>query len=316
MEKILIIGSSNIDYMVNMDRFPVAGETLEAYNFMQSMGGKGANQAISAFRLGGDVLFVTSLGKDINGKNALDYYKREGLEVLPTLVDDTPTGSAMIWVNSSGENCIVINAGSNKKLTPEVIQDADIDSAIKNSDIILLQMEIPYSTVKKICNKAASLNKTVILNVAPATELDPEIIQTIDFLIVNTVEAEMISGIKYDSNNIAPIMDKLLSLGAKTVILTLGKEGSVIKNNEIYKHIPAFEVKAIDTTGAGDTFCGAFAAELSKGHNWEKALEFATAASAICVTKMGAQLSIPTEEEVINFMKNNNLKLIDYVYSR
>ena len=306
MDKILVIGSSNIDFTMKMDRFPVAGETLEALEFMQSMGGKGANQALSAFRLGGNVLFITSIGSDINGQNTLNYYKNQGLDILPLIVDEIPSGSAMIWVNSKGENCIVLNPGANKELTSDLVLKPEIEASIRNSDIILLQMEIPYLTVKKICELAAGLNKKIILNVAPARVLDSEILKMIDILVVNAVEAEMISGIKYNSTNSDLIIDKLISLGATTVILTLGKQGSIIKNNSIYKYVPAYKVKAIDSTGAGDTFCGAIAAELSRGHEWDEALNFATAASAICVTRMGAQPSIPTEQEVRNFIMNNN----------
>lgn len=307
MKKILIIGSTNVDYMMKMEEFPVAGETLEAQEFKQSMGGKGANQALSAHRLGGDVLFITSLGNDINGNNTLSYFKEEGLNVLPLIVENVPSGNAMIWVNSKGENCIVLNPGSNHEFTPDLIKKSDIKTAIENSDIILLQMEIPYTTVKEVCKIGNDLNKIIILNVAPARVLDSEILKMIDYLVVNVVEAEMISGIDYDGSNKELIIDRLLNLGVSNVILTLGKEGSVFKNNDVSKCLSAYEVETIDTTGAGDTFCGAFAAELSKGCKLDEALHFATAAAAICVTRMGAQPSIPFEKEVRAFMKNNNL---------
>lgn len=308
MKKILIIGSTNIDYMMKMDEFPVAGETLDALEFRQSMGGKGANQALSAHRLGGKVLFITSLGDDVNGDNTLNYFKEEGLNVLPLIVENTPSGSAMIWVNRKGENCIVLNPGANHKLTPDLIKKPEIEAAIRNSDIILLQMEIPYETVKDVCKLANELNKIVVLNVAPARKLDDEILKMIDYLVVNVVEAEMISGIDYDGSNKELIIDKLLSLGASTVILTLGKQGSILKNSSLDICLSAYEVDAVDTTGAGDTFCGAFAAELSRGCGLDDSLQFATASAAICVTRMGAQPSIPTEKGVRDFMKKNNLK--------
>lgn len=307
MNKIMVLGSTNVDYMMKMEKFPVAGETLDALEFKQSMGGKGANQALSAHRLGGDVLFITSLGNDVNGSNTLSYFKDEGLNVLPLIVENVPSGSAMIWVNSKGENCIVLNPGSNHEFTPDLINRPDIENAIRDSEIILLQMEIPYITVKKICKLASELNKIVILNVAPARELDSEFLKMIDYLVVNVVEAEMISGIDYDGSNKELIIDKLLDLGASTVILTLGKHGSILKSSKYNKSLSAYDVEAVDTTGAGDTFCGAFAAELSKGSKLDDALHFATAAAAICVTRMGAQPSIPSEKEVRDFMKYNIL---------
>lgn len=307
MNKILVVGSTNVDFMMKMEEFPVAGETLDALEFKLSMGGKGANQALSAHRLGGNVLFITSLGNDDNGNNTLSYFKKEGLNVLPLIIENTPSGSAMIWVNSRGENCIVLNPGANHEFTPDLLKKTELETAIKNSDYILLQMEIPYNTVKDICKFAKELNKIVILNVAPARQLDSEILKMIDFLVVNIIEAEMISGIDFDGSNKELIIDKLLTLGADTVILTLGKQGSILKNTRETICLSVYDVEAVDTTGAGDTFCGAFASELSKGCSLEESLHYATAAAAICVTRMGAQPSIPSEIEVRDFMKNNNL---------
>lgn len=307
MKKIMIIGSANIDYILKMNEFPVPGETVEASAFMQAMGGKGANQALAAHKLGGDVIFVTSLGSDSAGKNLLKYYKEQSLKVVPMIAEGTPTGSAMIWVNKNGENCIVINPGANRMFTSELVFKPDIETAIRKVDIVLLQMEIPYETVKTICEVAFKHGKKIILNVAPARSLDRNIIDKIDILVVNEVEAETISGIKVDGENIEIVLDKLLNMGVKNVIMTLGDRGSILKNGNVYKHIPAYSVNTVDTTAAGDTFCGAFAAELARKNNWEDALTFATAASAICVTRMGAQPSIPTESEVRNFLNNNKL---------
>ena len=309
MKKLLVIGSSNTDLIARVKYFPAPGETIEGMSYMEARGGKGANQALAAHRLGGDVCFITCLGDDSNGKNALEYYKKEGLEISSAkIVKDTPSGTAIILVDESGENCIVINPGANNMLSPSYIMA--VEDKIIESDIIVLQMEIPYETVKIICAFGKKHGKKVILNVAPARELEEDILKNIDILIVNEIEAETISGKKLEVLGKEGIVDKLLSMGPTTVILTLGKAGSYIKNSNMEKHISAFKVEALDTTAAGDTFCGALAARLSKNEDWGEVLTFASAAAALCVTKMGAQPSVPTEQEVFDFLKNINYEIL------
>ena len=306
MSKILVIGSSNTDLIARVKHFPHAGETIEGIAYMQTMGGKGANQAVAAHRLGGAVKFVTSLGKDTNGLNSLEYYNEEGLDTsLSLIVEDAPSGIAMIWVDEKGENSIVIISGANEMLSPGYIHE--IEKEILKADLIMLQMEIPYDTVKTVCDIAYEHNKQLLLNVAPARKLDAEIIKKIHILVVNETEAEIISGEKIREIGEQAVVDKLLALGAKSVVLTLGGKGSIMKNESEYHVIPAFKVKSIDSTGAGDTFCGALAAGLNKGRSWKDSLIFASAASAICVTRMGAQPSIPTETEVHDFLKKKTV---------
>ena len=301
MGKILVIGSSNTDLIATVKDFPAAGETIVGKSFLQVMGGKGANQAVAAHKLGGDVKFITCLGTDPNGQNTLKYFRKTGLDVSSSLlVEDTPSGTAIIMVDENGENCIVITPGANNQLLPEYVPKIKDDIAA--CDMVLMQMEIPYNTIKTVCELARKQQKTIMLNVAPARHLDNDLIKMIDILIVNESEAETISGEKIDEIGKEAIVDKLLELGAKTVVLTLGKQGCLLKNSRESYSIPAFRVKALDTTAAGDTFCGALAAELTRGESWEQALRFATAASAICVTRMGAQPSIPEEEEVNDFL--------------
>jgi ribokinase len=302
MYKILVVGSSNTDLVSRVERFPVAGETVEGKLFLQAMGGKGANQALAAHKLGGDVKFITCLGDDPNGENSMKYYRKQGLNIEGSfIVDDIPSGTAMIWVDDNGENCIVISPGANKKLTPEYVLDRKEE--ISGTDILLLQLEIPYESVKTLCEMASDAGKTVILNAAPAKKLDSEILRMVDILVVNETEAELITGEKIEHIGEEGIASRLLEFGVKVVVLTLGKKGCIMKAADHHFNIPSFDVEAVDTTAAGDTFCGALAAQLGKGKNWEQALNFATAASAICVTRMGAQPSVPTEEEVYCFLE-------------
>lgn len=304
MGKILVIGSSNTDLISTVENFPTAGETIVGKSFLQAMGGKGANQAVAAHKLGGDVKFITCMGKDANGQNALKYYQKEGLNVSSSLiVDEVPSGTAIILVDEKGENCIVITPGANKMLTSDYIYK--VEDAIIESDMVVLQMEIPYATVKTVCELAHRNHKTVLLNVAPACQLDEDLIKKIGIMVVNQTEAETISGEKIEAVGNEVVVEKLLGMGVNTVVLTLGKKGCLLKNNHQVLYVPAFKVETLDSTAAGDTFCGALAAELSRGHDWDAALKFATAASAICVTRMGAQPSIPSEQEVREFLSNH-----------
>ena len=304
MSKIVVIGSSNTDLIATVKNFPAAGETIAGKSFLQAMGGKGANQAVAAHKSGGDVKFITCLGTDANGRNTLKYFKDTGLDVSSALlVDEVPSGTAIILVDENGENCIVITPGANNLLLPEYIHKIKDDIAA--CDMIVMQMEIPYETIKTVCELACKQQKTVMLNVAPARRLEKELLKIIDILVVNETEAETVSGEKMNEIGEEAVVDKLLDSGAKTVVLTLGKRGCLMKNDREFYAIPAFSVKALDTTAAGDTFCGALAAGLTRGAGWEQALKFATAASAICVTRMGAQPSIPAIEEVNQFLNEN-----------
>lgn len=304
MSKILVVGSSNTDLIARVDRFPMAGETVEGKFFLQAMGGKGANQALAAHRLGGNVKFVTCLGNDANGKNTLKYYQQEGLDVSSALiVKDAPTGTAMILVNKEGENCIVITPGANQELSSDYIEN--IEDEIATASIVVLQMEIPMDTVRKVCEIASRFNTQVLLNVAPAREVDASLLKLVDILVVNETEIEKISGMSIATDGEEAVIESILAMGAGTVILTLGRKGCVVRNHQVNTHINAFQVEAVDTTAAGDTFCGALVAKLSKGVELVDALKFATASSAVCVMKLGAQPSIPTEKEVEAFLSQD-----------
>jgi ribokinase len=278
----------------------VAGETITGKFFMQAMGGKGANQALAAHRANGDVCFVTCLGSDANGKNALQYYAAEGLDVSLALeVDDEPTGTAMILVNDEGENIIVITPGANHRLSPAYV--SNLSDEISKASMVMLQMEIPFDTVKTVCELAKKSKTPVLLNVAPARKIDSSLIKLVDILVVNETEIETICGQRIDDIGEEGVIDMILSMGASTVILTLGKKGCIVKSETIHEHIAAFEVDTIDSTAAGDTFCGALVAQLSQGVDIVEAIRFATAAAALCVTRIGAQPSIPKEGDIRNF---------------
>jgi ribokinase len=306
MDKILVIGSSNVDLIAKVENFPAPGETIKGLSFQQAMGGKGANQALAAHRTGGKVSFITSLGNDANGNNALKYYKTEGLDAsLSKLSDNIPTGTAMIWVDKKGENSIVIIPGANRMLTSEYILNTK--EAIEKADIIVLQMEIPYETIKMICKVAFQKKKKVILNVAPACNLEEEIFKSVYFLVVNKTEAEVLTGEKIEEVGEVALVDRLLMKGVQNIILTLGKRGCLFKNTNEFLRIPAFSVDVKDTTAAGDTFCGALVTGISKNRNMKDVLEFASAAAALSVTTFGAQPSIPTEKEINEFLKGEKI---------
>ncbi len=301
MSKILVIGSSNTDLIATVDRFPLAGETILGSSFLQTMGGKGANQALAAHRAGGDVLFVTCLGNDAHGLTTLNYYKGERLRVQARLIDNAPTGTAMILVNKEAENVIIVTPGANHRLDESFLEEVEKEFA--SASYVMLQMEIPFATIEAACSLAVRHGVRVVMNVAPARRIG-SLISKVDILVVNENEIEMISGRSLaDGEEI--VIDQILAQGARTVILTLGSRGCHVKGQDVHFTVPAFAVTPTDTTAAGDTFCGALVAQLSKGSQMRDAVHFATASSAICVTRMGAQPSIPHENEVIDFINKN-----------
>lgn len=305
--QIVVIGSSNLDYIVTTDHFPKGGETIEGLSFTQAMGGKGANQAVAACRSGGAVSFITCVGNDLNGKNALTYYNKEGIDVSLALVkENVTTGTASIWVDKHGENSIIVIPGANQYLSSDYI--IPHSNRLIQANTILLQMEIPYETVKTIC-KISTGHTKVILNAAPAYSIEDEILQSIYMLVVNETEAETISKCQIEQIGEEEMVKTLLQKGVKNVILTLGSSGCIYSNGTDWLKIPAFKVQVKDTTAAGDTFCGALAVGIGKYSEIKQALIYATAAAALCVTSLGAQPSIPDEQDIVTFLNQNNIYL-------
>lgn len=284
--------------VINMERLPLPGETLLGGKFFMNPGGKGANQAVAAARLGGKVLFIAKVGNDPFGVRAVDQYKAEGINTKHVLVDkEHPSGVALILVDAHGENSIAVASGANAHLMPQDIDNAR--GAIEDGDILLMQLETPLETVEHAALLAKQLGKKVILNPAPAHPLTESLLRNLYMLIANETEAEYISGIQItDMNSVARAADIICGKGVENVVITLGSKGAFVKERGAYHQVQGLKVKAVDATAAGDTFCGALCVALAEGRSITEAVEFANRAAAITVTRMGAQSSLPYRREV------------------
>lgn len=302
-KRILVIGSSNTDMTVRSATLPKPGETVLGGDFRIGPGGKGANQAVAARLLGGDVTFVCKLGRDMFGEGASKHYESCGLDTSKILWSDKPSGVALITVDSKAENSIVVASGANADVTV-----SDIDSVaeiIKSSGILLLQLEIPMDAVVRAAEIAFEAGVQVVLNPAPATSLPAELLKCVSILIPNETEASAISGI--DINNLetaSAAAERLKGMGVREVIITMGSRGSMVCDGEC-TFVPAVKVNAVDTTAAGDTFCGGVCVALSEGKALSEAVKFATAASSIAVQRPGAQDSVPSRCEVDKLLNIN-----------
>lgn len=293
-KKILVIGSSNTDMTVKSEKMPAPGETVLGGVFVMGPGGKGANQAVAAKRLGGDVSFVCKLGKDIFGDNAIEGYNREGIDTSHILRSDMASGVALILVDSNAENCIAVAPGANNDLSPEDIES--LAGLIKEADYLILQLEIPIESVLKAAKIAHEAGVYVILNPAPACPLPEELFKYLSLITPNAGEVELLTGV---SGELDEKVEALRKMGVEDVIITLGSKGSyVAAAEEPSVLVPALKVNAVDTTAAGDTFCGALCVAMSEGKSLKEAAEFATKASSLTVQKMGAQSSIPYRKDL------------------
>ena len=300
--KITVIGSSNTDLVIKTPRLPAPGETVLGNKFIIAPGGKGANQAVAVARLGGDVTFVAKLGMDDFGDQRLKDFERDGMSTEFVFRDEnSPSGVALIFVDDEGENMIAAAQGANAKLLPEDVDKAI--SAILSATMLVLQLETAMETVEHAVAIADENNVPVILNPAPGRELSPSLMEKIDYLTPNETEAEILTGIKVDGDDDAQEAGaKLRELGVTNVIITMGKRGAMSVTGTANTLIPAFAVDAMDATAAGDAFNGGLAYALATGKGLESAILFANAVAALAVTKMGAQPSMPTGDEVEQFL--------------
>lgn len=289
----MVIGSANTDMVIRTQKFPSPGETILGGDFFMFSGGKGANQAVAAARLGGSVRFVGNLGQDIFGQRISDQLKQEGIDTQFLTTDPSlPSGIALILVNEGGENEIVVASGANLGFTDQLIQSAA--NAIATAEIILVQLEIPVPAVQLAAQLANGKQKRVVLNPAPAQPLPKDLYPLLYLITPNETEAEILTGIPVsDQVSAAKAAQKLLDLGVQHVIITLGAKGAFFKDRQTEFLVEAPIVTAVDTTAAGDVFNGALAVALSFGEDWPAAISKACKAASLSVTKMGAQASMP-----------------------
>lgn len=301
MPKILVIGSSNTDMVVRAGRLPRPGETVLGGTFFMNPGGKGANQAVAAARLGGQVAFVCKTGDDLFGSEARRLFREEGIDTSHLLTDPSaPSGVALITVDRQAENCIVVAPGANANLTPDDLRRAA--SAFEQADIVLLQLEIPMETVEQAALTACATGKRVVLNPAPATAIPARLLAALDLITPNETEAEAITGIRIaDRRTADEAARRLAATGAKQVVITLGAQGALVYEAGQSRIVEGYPVRAVDTTAAGDVFNGALVVALAEGKPLAEAARFACKAAAISVTRPGAQGSLPTRAEVEAF---------------
>lgn len=303
--KIVVIGSSNVDLIMKMDRLPEKGETITDASFFQVYGGKGANQAIGAVRAGGNVAFVNCVGDDAYTPQMLENFRHDGLDMRFVFQESgIASGHALVMIGREGANYLSVAPGANYRLTPELIDCAM--PVIEEAALIIMQYEIPAPTIQYVFEIAQKKNIPVLWNFAPARPFDLSYIAQTEILVVNETEAAFLSGQTVETETeVEQAASQLIRMGAEMVIITLGKRGAFALSKKEKVFVPAYKVNAVDTTSAGDVFCGSFAVALIEGKTLTRSLQFASAASAICVTRIGAQPSAPTRKEIDEFLLNH-----------
>ena len=302
MPDILVVGSLNTDLVVRAPRFPQPGETISGEDLQVIAGGKGANQAVAAARLGASVSMLGRVGKDNFGDFLLDNLKSNQVDTKLVQRDGASTGTATVIVDTNGQNSIVLSGGANGKVSP-----ADVNAAsFPDFKLLLLQLEIPIETVFSAAERAKENNLRVILNPAPAKQLPDGLIALTDFVIPNESELSLLTGIEIkDVATTEQAAQVLLGHGAKNVIVTLGSKGALVVSDKQATYVDTFKVNVVDTTAAGDAFIGGFATALLQDQSLEASVRYGCACGALATTKFGAQPSLPTKEEVENFLNQS-----------
>lgn len=300
--KLAVLGSINADHILNLAHFPRPGETVIGEQYTVAFGGKGANQAVAAGRAGADIAFIACLGDDAIGERICAQLAQDKIDTTPVeTISGEPTGVAMIFVNGEGENSIGICAGANAALTPECV--ARHQQVIADASALLMQLESPLESVMAAAKIARAHQTQVILNPAPATPLDDELLALVDMITPNETEAESLTGIAVSNDEDAARAAAVLhAKGIPTVLITLGRRGVWLSEQGKGQRIAGFTVKAVDTIAAGDTFNGALITARLEGKNLHDAVRFAHAAAAIAVTRPGAQPSVPWRTEIDDFL--------------
>jgi ribokinase len=292
---IAVIGSINMDIVMKVPRLPQKGETLLAEEYFTVPGGKGANQAVAAARLGATVAMIGALGKDAFGDTLLNELKKNHIQEAGILRTGTPSGNALITVDRQGDNTILVYPGANSDVSPQWIEQQE--ALIREADWVMLQLEIPMESVQAAAILAKSLGKKVLLNPAPAAPLREELLSLVDILTPNETELALLAGV----TGIEEGAEVLMKKGVSTVVVTLGARGSLAKTRESTVTAAPYPIDAVDTTAAGDAFNAALVVALCEGKAMTEALSFANAVGALTATKMGAQRSLPTRKEVDQF---------------
>lgn len=304
MEKVVVFGGSNVDFVFNLDKAPEKGETLNCNSFNKLPGGKGANQAFAVQKLGGNCIFLSAVGRDELGDIVLGSVKSTGVDVDNVLkVENESAGMAIIYVESDGDNRIVVNPGANLKADKAYVDSKK--NIIESADYVLTQFELDMDATAELLEIAKKSGKTIVLNPAPAvTDVPDSLYAEIDYLTPNETELKKLTGLNTDTEEeIEEAAKVLLAKGVKNLLVTIGSKGAMLINENGTKVYPGFKVDAVDTTAAGDTFNAGFIVGLSEGMEVEEAIRFANAAASITVTRKGAQPSIPSREEVNVILK-------------
>ncbi len=296
--KIIVIGSSNTDMVVKVPQIPAPGETIMGTDFMTISGGKGANQAVAAARAGASVTFIACVSDDSFGKQAIENYRKEGIDTSCIKIQSgTHSGIALINVASDGENSISVAPGANSYLFPEDIHG--FEDAFDGANVVLAQLEIPMKTVEAAAETAHQKGIPFILNPAPGAAIPKNLLSKVTIITPNETEAAIITSRKnFSEKDIPKMVDEIFAKSSTTILLTLGSKGVYLKTFDFEGMIPGHQVKAVDTTAAGDVFNGALAAALAGGMDLKEAVDFAQRAAAITVTRMGAQPSAPRLDEI------------------